>query len=315
MTQGSRAGGSRPPSPADLRRYLVTGAAGQLGSAFTSRLTAIGADVIALGHGALDLTDDAGVREAVSRTGPQVILNCAAYNAVDQAEDDAQGALAVNAFAVHSLARAAAAAGATLVHYSTDFVFDGTADQPYTEDALPNPRSVYGQSKLVGEWLALEAPGAFVLRVESLFGGPATRSSIDRIIASLRAGEPARVFVDRVVTPSFVEDVIDATLALLAGHAPAGLYHCVNSGQTTWHALADTAARLMGVDATLVPVRVADVPMRAPRPQYCALSNARLTSAGFAMPDWDDALARHLRQYPDFAEHHPQMTQSAQIAS
>ena len=275
-------------------RYLITGAAGQLGAAFAHRLGTRGDDLVALTRRDLDLTDARAVVAAVEAARPDVILNCAAYNAVDQAEDDAPGALAVNAFAVHDLARAASRGGARLVHYGTDFVFDGLATAPYREDDAANPRSVYGQSKLVGEWLALEAPGSVVLRVESLFGGPATRSSVDRIIATLQSGEPARVFVDRVVSPSYVDDVMDATLALLSLGAPGGIYHCVNSGSTTWHGLAELVARLLGIEGRLLAVHAADVPMRAPRPQYCALSNARLSALGVEMPSWQDALTRHI---------------------
>jgi dTDP-4-dehydrorhamnose reductase len=276
-------------------RYLVTGAAGQLGSAFHARLQERRADLAALTRTELDLTNLGAISDAVARARPDVILNCAADNAVDRAEDDAPAAFAVNAFAVLELARAASACGATLVHYSTDFVFDGSASAPYVEDAPANPRSVYGQSKLVGEWMALEAPRAYVLRVESLFGGPATRSSIDRIVDSLREGRATRVFVDRIVSPSYVEDVVDATLALLERKAAAGVYHCVNSGATTWHELGQFVAAIIGADpALLEPVRVADVSMRAPRPQYCALSTEKLDAAGVEMPDWRDALVRHL---------------------
>lgn len=275
-------------------KVLVVGAGGQLGSAMVRRLTHA-TTVVGLTRRELDLTDHAAVVTAVARQRPAVILNCAAYNAVDQAEDAVADALAVNAFVPQSLARAARGVGATLVHYSTDFVFDGQATRPYTESDAPNPQSVYGQSKLMGEWLASDAPRAYVLRVESLFGGPAARSSIDRIITSLRSGEPARVFVDRVVTPSFVDDVVDATWSLLTREAEPGLYHVVNAGETTWHALGEEAARLLGTAANLVPVKVADVPMRAARPQYCALSTAKLASTGISMPTWQDALSRHVR--------------------
>jgi dTDP-4-dehydrorhamnose reductase len=273
---------------------VVTGAAGQLGGATVRRLSSL-ANVLALTRDDVDLTDHDRVMAVVTGGRPDVVINCSAWNAVDQAEDDPLKALAVNAFAVQSLARAAAASNAVFVHYSTDFVFDGLAEQPYVETDPTHPRSVYGQSKLVGEWLACEAPTAYVLRVESLFGGPAARGSVDKIIAALRAGQEAPVFVDRTVTPSYVEDVAAATWALVTSHAPGGVYHVVNSRTTTWYELGREIARLLGCPARLRPVKVTDVPLRAPRPQYCALSNAKLASAGFQMPSWQDAIERYLK--------------------
>ncbi|HEV3486605.1 MAG TPA: sugar nucleotide-binding protein, partial [Vicinamibacterales bacterium] len=151
-------------------RVLVTGAAGQLGSAVASHFASF-ADVVALGRETLDITRGADVQRAVDAHSPDVIVNCAAYTDVDGAEDDPATALERNAFGVLALARAAAGRGATLIHYSTDFVFDGTASTPYTEEDAPNPRSTYALSKLLGEWFAADAPSHYVLRVESLFGG------------------------------------------------------------------------------------------------------------------------------------------------
>ena len=118
---------------------------------------------------------------------------------------------------------------------------------------------------------------------------------MDKIIAALRAGQEAPVFVDRTVTPSYVEDVAAATWALVTSHAPGGVYHVVNSRTTTWYELGREIARLLGCPARLRPVKVTDVPLRAPRPQYCALSNAKLASAGFQMPSWQDAIERYLK--------------------
>jgi dTDP-4-dehydrorhamnose reductase len=134
----------------------------------------------------------------------------------------------------------------------------------------------------------------YVFRVESLFGGAHAKSSIDRIIDALVDGREARVFVDRVVSPSYVEDVAWATEAMLARGAPAGLYHCVNGGETTWFTLAQEIARVAGVAPALVPVKVGEVAMRAARPKYCALSNAKLRAAGIEMPAWQDAVARYV---------------------
>jgi dTDP-4-dehydrorhamnose reductase len=280
-------------------KLLVMGGAGQLGRAATLTLGARH-EVIAWTRQDVDLCDTRTLMARVTAATPDAILNCAAYNNVDGAEDDAPGALQVNAMAVRALAEAAEPIGATLVHYSTDFVFDGQASQPYVETDRARPRSAYGASKLLGEWFAQQVPSHYVLRVESLFGGPHTRSSIDKIIGSIARGDETRVFVDRIVTPSYVEDVVDATERLLARRAPVGLYHCVNSGITNWLALAEEIARRLGKpDARLVPVRVADVTLRAARPQYCALANDKIAAAiGRPLPSWQDAIVRHLASRP-----------------
>src|SRR5439155_12920730 len=274
-------------------RLLVCGASGQLGAAIVKMFTNR-ADVVPMTRAALDIADDAAVGRAVADASPDAIVNCAAYNDVDGAEDDASTALSANAIGVLTLARAARSRGATFVHYSTDFVFDGTLDRPYTEDDEPKPQSVYAASKLLGEWFAADAPSHYVLRVESLFGGPRRRSTVDRIVDAVRDGKPSRVFVDRTVSPSYVEDVAGATARLLALRPASGVYHCVNSGWTTWYELAKRIVEILDRPAELVPVRVADVPLRARRPQYAALSNRKLRDAGIEMPSWEEALARYL---------------------
>jgi dTDP-4-dehydrorhamnose reductase len=276
---------------------LVTGAAGQLGQAMVKQLARLSPDhaVTAWTRQDRDLTRHAEVREAVLALAPEAIVNCSSFNNVDASEDQQQTALEVNAFVVRTLARAAADLGAVFVHYSTDFVFAGTAAEPYTEHDRPEPRSVYAQSKLIGEWLAADAPRHYVLRVESLFGGPQGKSSMDRIIAAVRAGEPAPVFVDRVVSPSFVADVIEASMHLLTAPPEYGLYHCVNSGHATWFEVGQEIARRLGrTDDCLKPISVRDLTLRAARPQYAALSNAKLARAGYVMPSWQDAIARYV---------------------
>lgn len=275
-------------------KVLVTGAGGQLGLAITQAFP--DRAVAACRRADLDVRDHNAILATIGRELPNVLINCAAFNDVDGAEDDPLPALETNAFAVRSLARAAAGVEAALVHYGSDFVFDGRADRPYTEDDRPNPQSAYAASKLLGDWFAAEAPRHYVLRVESLFGGARAKSSIDRIVDALMDGREARVFVDRTVTPSYVVDVAAATRSLIEQRSPCGLYHCVNSGVTTWHDVAVEAARQLRVKPRLLPVRFADVVMRAVRPQYCALSNAKLASVGVTLPDWKDALGRYLEQ-------------------
>jgi dTDP-4-dehydrorhamnose reductase len=274
-------------------RVLITGAAGQLGTAIAARF-APHADIRALTRQALDIAEEPAVLRTVESHRPQVIINCAAFTDVDGAEDRVVEAFADNAFGVLSLARAALRVGATLVHYSTDFVFDGHADRPYAETDPVNPQSNYARSKLLGEWFAADAAAHYVLRVESLFGGARAKSSVDRILDALRRSQPARVFVDRTVTPSYVVDVADATARMLDRQVPFGLYHCVNSGESTWLGIAEEAARLLRCDAQLVPVRVSDVVLRATRPRYCALSNQKLRDAGIEMPTWQESLKRYI---------------------
>ncbi len=231
----------------------------------------------------------------MARAKPDVIVNCAAYTNVDAAEREPLAALTANAWAVRALARAAADINATLVHYSTDFVFDGAADAPYHEDDRPNPRGVYATSKLLGEWFAAEAPVSYVLRVESLFGGPRGKSTIDRILQNIRTGTEVRAFADRTVSPSYVEDVVSATMQLLERQSPPGVYHCVNSGWTTWAGVAHELAEISGKpSAPIREVSVADVPLVPPRPKFAALSNAKLTSQGIDMPSWQSALRRYV---------------------
>lgn len=273
---------------------LVVGAGGQLGEALAMGLSARH-EIVALTRNDLDVTDTAQVQTTVGAVCPDVVINCAAFTDVDRAEANPVAALAINASAVRALARAAATIDATFVHYSTDFVFDGHANQPYGEDAAPNPRSVYAASKLLGEWFARDAPRHYVLRVESLFGGVQPRSSIDRILQNIRGGTPVRAFVDRTVSPSFIEDVVAATAALVSAEPEPGIYHCVNSGWTTWSALARELARLSGrPNAPIVDVLMADAKLVAERPRFAALSNAKLTAAGIPMPTWQDALARYV---------------------
>jgi len=274
-------------------KVLVTGAAGQLGGATVQQFQR-GHTVVALTRRELDLTDHTATARIVAAERPDWIINCSAFNDVDGAEDRPAVAIEVNALAVKALARAADAAGATFVHYSTDFVFAGDATRPYSEEDAPSPRSVYAMSKLLGEWFARDAPRWYVLRVESLFGGPAAKSSTDRIADAIRAGKPARVFHDRTVSPSYVVDVAAATRRLLENGAPIGLYHCVNSGSATWAELAEEVGRVLGTTPALERVSVADVKLRAERPKYCVLSNAKLAAAGVTMPPWQDALRRYL---------------------
>ena len=277
-------------------RVLITGARGLLGAAIVREFAE--ADVHAFDHDQLDVADEAAVTEAVGATRPDVVVNCAAYNDVDRAEQEASAALRVNALGVLALARAARQAGAVLVHYGTDFVFDGETNHPYTEEDIPNPRSLYAASKLLGDWFARDATRAYVLRVDSLFGHPgpdgARRGSLATIVDRIRSGAEVPVFIDRTVSPSYTTDVAHATRAVVGRALAPGVYHCVNAGAASWAQIAEEAARLMGLPLRMKPLTLESANLRAPRPRYCALSPAKLAAAGIVMPTWQDALKRYL---------------------
>ena len=277
-------------------RLLITGSRGLLGAAVCREFA--GEEVVALDHATLDITDEHAVRAAVVDARADVVINCAAYNDVDGAEDDPITALSVNAFAVQTIAAAAARARAILVHYSSDFVFDGETDHPYTEEDGPNPQSVYAASKLLGDWFALASPHAFVLRVESLFGKPGPQSirrgSLGTIVDRVLDSAEVPVFVDRVVSPTYTADIARATAHLVRSAASPGIYHCVNSGHATWLEIAEYLAAVLSKPLNARPLTLAAANLRARRPRYCAMSNAKLAAAGHPMPTWQEAVQEFL---------------------
>ena len=278
-------------------RIVITGAAGRLGAAIQREFAAAGHDVLALGRGDLDVTAEEQVATVLKGLRPDAIVNCSAYNAVDAAEADPASAFALNAHGPANLARAARENDALLMHFSTDFVFDGRSMEPYREDAVTNPLSVYGTSKLAGENEVRSLDRHYILRLESLFGGTGVkghRATIDQITENILEGSTVRVVKDRTVTPSHVPDVIRASRLLLEKAAPFGTYHCVNSGSATWYEVALEISRQLWRPADIVAVFASDLRTPARRPRFCALSNQKLLSLGIEMPSWRRGIEEHL---------------------
>jgi dTDP-4-dehydrorhamnose reductase len=279
-------------------RVLVTGAGGQLGRALCARL---GRRVVrAADRSDLDLRDSAALERAVRECEADVVMNAAAYNDVDGAERQPELAFAVNAQGPARLALACQETGATLVHVSTDYVFDGRQTRPYTEDDEPRPLGVYGASKLAGEQAVLGSRArSLVLRTSGVFGDGGSRvkggSFVERILARARAGEPLRVVCDQVFSPTYAPDLAGALLALLERGA-RGLVHVTNSGACSWHGLAEAALRLAGREVPLTAIRAEQLGRPAVRPAYSVLSNERYRSFGLEpLRPWQDALAELLR--------------------
>jgi dTDP-4-dehydrorhamnose reductase len=278
-------------------RAVVVGSGGQLGRELVALL---GAELAWAGDRAeVDVTDESAVGALVARLEPDVVFNATAWNRVDAAEAEVAAAFAVNAFAPHFLARAARDAGALLVHYSTDYVFDGTATTPYREDDPPRPLGVYGASKLAGEHLVAAAGGEhLVVRTSGVFGRGGSEqkggSFVERILAKARTEEPLRVVADQVFAPTFAPDLARASIALVRSGA-RGLFHVTNAGSCSWHDLAVAALLAARLDVPVEPISKDALRVPARRPAYSVLDGSRYLERGLPpLRCWRDTLPEAL---------------------
>ncbi|MEU0200061.1 MULTISPECIES: dTDP-4-dehydrorhamnose reductase [unclassified Streptomyces] len=277
-------------------RWLITGAGGMLGRDVVDELTRRGETVAGLDRAALDITRPEAVDAAVREHRPDLVVNCAAYTAVDDAETDEARALEINGDGPRLLARACAAHGARLVHVSTDYVFDGEArTAPYPEDHPTGPRTAYGRTKLAGERAVLEElPGASaVVRTAWLYG--VHGANFVRTMIGLEARrDTVDVVDDQRGQPTWSADVAEriADLGPRLGPDAHGVFHATSSGEATWYELAREVFSLLGADPDRVrPTSSAAFPRPAPRPAYSALAHRRWQEIGLPLPrDWRSAL-------------------------
>lgn len=271
-------------------RYLITGASGMLGRDLQHVLR--GRDVTALGRSDLDVTDASAVRAIVA--GHDVVLNCAAYTKVDDAESHEDEAYAVNATGPANLAAACAQTGARLVTISTDYVFDGNATSPYAEDRERDPINAYGRTKAAGEELALQRhpEGTFVVRTAWLYGahGPNFAQTMLKLAG---AKDTWSVVDDQLGQPTWTADLAAQLVTMLDADAPAGIYHGTNSGEATWFEFAQTVLRECGLDPErITPTDSSTFVRPAPRPSYSVLGHRAWAASGLApMRHWREALA------------------------
>ena len=279
-------------------KALIVGSKGQLGRGLQA-CAPQGVEIVAHDYDTLDITDRAAVSAMVEEVRPDLVLNAAAYTAVDKAETDAEAAHAVNATAVGLLADAAAAAGARLVHVSTDFVFDGTAGSPYAPDATPNPLGVYGRTKLEGEKLAGDA--ALIVRTAWVYAP--TGGNFVRTMLRLMAERPeVRVVADQIGTPTYAPGLA-AALWTLAGKGVTGIHHYTDAGAASWYDFAVAiqeealAAGLLAHAVPVIPIATADFPTPAKRPSYSVLDKASTFAAlGGPTPHWRTQLRTMLSE-------------------
>lgn len=290
-----------------MNRVLVAGANGQLARALMTAAPA-GTECIGVTRADLDITDGNAVVATIERLRPNAVINGAAYNLVDKAESEGmRDALEINALGVACLGKSCRDAEIPLVHFSTDFVFDGEKRTPYTEDDATRPLSVYGASKLAGENIALAAsPRNFAIRVCRLFGpstaegaGSSKKPSGNFPLLMLRLGQErqsVRVVNDQVGTPSYTPDLAPAVWQLLNG-AEGGLFQLCNAGEVSFADYARTIFRLANIECEVIGLSSEEYGAPARRPKYSTLSNEKAHALGVTpLRHWQDALAEFIRQ-------------------
>ena len=282
-------------------RAVVLGAGGQLGFELTAELRRRGVHVLAVTRRQLDITEPVAVDALIQRHRPDWVLNAAAYNLVDKAEHEPEDAYRVNALGVRNIAIAAAKVGATLVHYSTDHVFDGEQESPYVEEDLPSPPSAYGVSKLAGEHYArVYCEKRFVIRVAGVFG-PAgqftNRSNFpELVLRKAHARETLRVVEDFFATPTYAVPLASLSVDLLE-KAPFGLYHLGGGETISWYQYALKILAAAELQADVQPTNHREYVTPARRPRHSSLSNQKIEALGLPpMPSLDDALADYLKR-------------------
>jgi dTDP-4-dehydrorhamnose reductase len=287
-------------------RVALVGAAGQLGTALAACLPQANS-IVALTHSEIEICDPASVDAALRAAAADCVINAAAYNFVDRAEDEPDLAHAVNAIGPQNLARWCAGHRAVLVHVSTDYVLSGDAgDAPHVETDPPAPESAYAHSKLAGEeFVQAECPSHFVIRTCGLYGRAQTAGKGNFVRTMLRMaseGRPLKVVDDQHCTPSFATDVAAAIWSLLQT-TRFGLYHVTNAGETTWHGFACEIFRVAGLNVQVTAIPSRDFPQKAKRPAYSVLDCSKLAATiGAGLPSWQNALARYVPQIlPDFS--------------
>lgn len=281
-------------------KILITGAQGQLGLAL-QRQFANRHEVVAFSRADLDITQLASCRAAIDEHRPQIVLNCAAYTAVDRAESDSAAAMAINGEGAGQLARACRELDVFPVHFSTDYVFDGEAQRPYTEDDAVSPQSVYGRSKLVGEQaVARESPQHLILRLSWVYGNDG--ANFYKTMLRLAAERPElRVVADQFGTPNCTVDLATGVASAIDRprqelDARSGLYHLSSTGVTSWCEFARAIVqRTSGESVVVRAITTSEYPTAAKRPAYSALDGRRFAATfGWASPSWQDGLQRCL---------------------
>lgn len=287
-----------------MKKLLLIGKTGQLGRELFRDAPVFDFEVFGYTHHELDVTNAAAVESEVKRRGPDVIVNTAAFHVGSECEKNPLEAFKVNCIAVRNLAKIAKENGASLVTFSTDYVFDGESSVPYNEESQPNPIQIYGMSKTAGEYAALNTfpEGTYIIRTCGVYGGNTGSRSKEgnfvlHILRWFNENNRLEVSMEQFATPTFAKDLSEAALKLFKhpGAAP-GIYHLVNEGHCSWYEFASSIVELAGLTGKeVVPVDRNGTEGGMRRPKFSVLENTRAKTLGIILPTWSDALGRYIK--------------------
>lgn len=281
-------------------KILLIGKNGQLGSEIDRQAKHLEFKIHSFGREELDITDYKSVRRQIEKHKPDFVVNASAYHVVPDCEAYPDKAFAVNALALKNLADICKKCSSTLVHYSTDYVFDGFKQRSYREDDMPHPLQIYGISKLVGEQIVLQyALGSIVIRTSGLYGGKGGSRAkkgnfVLTILKQIKGKKGLEVSSEQIVSPTYAADIALATLKLLQNRSAKGIFHLVNEGFCSWAEFASEIVKIKRLPTKIIPVDRKGMAGSLRRPLFSALKNTRASKLGVKLPSWQDALRRYL---------------------
>jgi dTDP-4-dehydrorhamnose reductase len=282
-------------------KIAIIGANGQLGSDLVKVFNSSKHEIVPLTHADIDVMKFELSRKVIRNIQPDIVINCAAYVRVDDAEDNADIAFGVNAIGARNIATICTEVNSSLMHISTDYIFDGRKKKPYTEDDIPNPVNVYGNSKLAGEYFVRNITERYyIIRSSSLFGAAGASGKggnfAETMIKKARNFEEIRVVDDMVISPTYTWDAAEMIQDIVMKELPPGIYNVANTGYCSWFNFTKAIFEMLDIDANLIPIKTSALRSKAKRPLFSALVSASLKKYGLEMPRWEDALRSYLNE-------------------
>jgi len=286
-------------------KVAIIGSSGQLGTDLVKILEK-NHEVVGLTHKEIEITDKLSC-QTLKKYSPEVVINTAAFVKVDQCEVEPDLAFEVNAIGAKYITEVSKEIGALIIFISTDYVFDGSKREPYTEDDVPSPINTYGISKLAGELYTKQSPRHYIVRVASLFGAAGASGKggnfVETMIGKAKRNEPISVVDDMWMSPTYTKDAALAIKKMVEAGIPFGVYHVTNNGYCTWFQFAEEIFRMVGLNPDLKPIKTSQLQAKAERPRFSALVSLRLKDYGIEMRGWREALRDYLVEKGHMAQH------------